>query len=118
MTIEEFVIGKLAAALSSGAAVPVSGSVPHPLPEIFVTVEKTGGSTADRIPTDTLAVHSYSTSRASAAELSGLVKAAMAGLAAEPEIASVALVREFNYTDEINKKPRYRAVFDVVHYIF
>lgn len=112
MTVEQFIIEYLAQALS----VNVSGSVPHPLRAEFVTVEKTGSSTADRIPTATIAVQSWSTSRAAAEALNETVKAAMAGLDAEDEISRCALESDYNYTDLATNKPRYQAVFAVVHY--
>lgn len=113
MTIEGFIIDYLDGVLS----VPVSGSVPHPMPAQFVTVEKTGGSETDRIRGATLAVQSWNTSRAAAAALNETVKAAMAGLTALPEISRCALVSDYNYTDRSTNTARYQAVFDVVYYL-
>lgn len=112
MTIEEFIIDYLADELSVG----VSGSVPHPMPEEFVTVEQTGSSLQDKIYASTLAIQSWSTSRAAAAALNELVKAAMDAAAALPEISRSALNTDYNYTDETTHKPRYQAVYDVVHF--
>lgn len=112
MTIEQFIIEYLTQSLS----VNVSGSIPHPMPQEFVTVEKTGSMTADRIPTATIAVQSWSTTRAAAADLNEAVKAAMAAMAAENEISRCALESDYNYTDLTTNKPRYQAVFAVVHY--
>lgn len=111
MTIEEYIIDYLAERLSVG----VSGSVPHPMPEEFVTVELTGSSLSDRIHAATIAVQSWSTSRAAASLLNELVKAAMAGASAAPEISRCALNSDYNYTDLSTNKPRYQAVFDVVY---
>lgn len=113
MTIEGFIIDRLSDQLS----VSVSGSVPHPMPGQFVTVEKTGSSETDRIRGATVAVQSWSTSRAAAAALNETVKAAMAGLLALPEISRCALVSDYNYTDRTTNTYRYQAVFDVVHYL-
>lgn len=111
MTIEEFMIDYLGTAL----AAEVRGSVPHPMPDEFVTVEKTGSSLVNRINAATLAVQSWSTSRAAAAALNELVKAAMAAAVARPEISRCALDSDYNYTDEATNKNRYQAVFDVVY---
>lgn len=111
MNIEQFMINYLSGQLSVG----VSGSVPHPLPDEFVTVEKTGSSLTDRIDGATLAVQSWSTSRAAAAALNETVKAAMEAAAALPEISRCALESDYNYTDLATNKPRYQAVFDVVY---
>ncbi|MBO7667054.1 MAG: hypothetical protein J6T26_01205 [Firmicutes bacterium] len=115
MTIEEYFIDYLAPILGSSPAVAVSGSVPHPMPAEFVTVEKTGSSEVNRIPSATLAVQSWSTSRAAAAALNDRVKAAMAGSVTQPHISHCSLVSDYNYTDLSTKKPRYQAVFDVVY---
>lgn len=111
MTIEEYIIDYLGNALS----VPVSGSVPHPAPAEFVTVEKTGSGQADRIDRATVAVQSWSSSRASAAALNELAKAAMLAAVSEPEISSVQLNSDYNYTDLTMDKPRYQAVFEIVY---
>lgn len=111
MNIEAFIIDYLAEQM----AVDVSGSVPHPMPAEFVTVEKTGSSLVNRINAATLAVQSWSTSRAAAAALNELVKEAMATAVARPEISRCALDSDYNYTDEATNKNRYQAVFDVVY---
>ena len=111
MTIEEYIIDYLAERLSVG----VSGSVPHPMPAEFITVEKTGSSLADRIHGATIAVQSWSTSRAAAAALNELTKAAMETAVEAPEISRCALNSDYNYPDMATNKPRYQAVFDVVY---
>ncbi len=111
MTIEEFIIAYLGEALS----VPVSGSVPHPAPAEFVTVEQTGGGETDLISRATLAVQSWSSSRAAAAALNELVKAAMAAAVSCPEISSCSLNSDYNYPDMTMDRPRYQAGFDVVY---
>lgn len=116
MTIEQFIVEYLNDGnLPQG--VTASGSVPHPMPAQFVTVEKTGSSLSDRIHGATIAVQSWSTSRAAAAALNEAVKSAMEAAAALPEISRSALESDYNYTDLATNKPRYQAVFDVVHYI-
>lgn len=111
MTIEQFVIIYLSGRLS----VPVSGDVPSPMPESFVTVEQTGSRRINKICSATLAVQSWAPSRAAAAELNAQVEAAMEDMAAQPEISRSALDTSYNHTDMATKKPRYQAVFDVVH---
>jgi len=111
MTIEQFAIGYLSGRLS----VPVSGSVPSPRPDRFVTVERTGGRRVNKIPSATLAVQSWAASLADAAELNAQVEAAMEAMAAEPDISRSALDSSYNYTDEATKTPRYQAVFEVVY---
>lgn len=111
MTIEEFVI----LYLSGRLPVRVSGDVPSPMPDSFVTVEQTGSGRVNRISSATLAVQSWAPTRAAAAALNAQVEAAMEAMAAEPEISRCALDTSYNYTDTATRRPRYQAVFDVVH---
>jgi len=112
MTIEEFIIDYLSPLITG---IHVGGSVPHPMPNEFVTVEKTGSRSTDRIESATIAVQSWSTSIASAAALNELIKSAMAGATALPQISRCALNSDYNHTDQATHKPRYQAVFDVVY---
>lgn len=111
MNIEEYIIDYLGDALT----VSVSGSVPHPMPDEFVTLEKTGGSVLNHIPTAQIHVDSWSTSRAAAAALSDLVAAAMEAMAAEDEISRCALISSYNNPSLTTDKPRYSATFEVVY---
>lgn len=112
MTIEEFIIDYLDPLITG---IHVGGSVPHPMPNEFVTVEKTGSRTEDLIDSATVAIQSWSTGRADAAALNERVKAAMAGLTALPQISRCALNSDYNYTDTTTKRSRYQAVYDVVY---
>lgn len=113
MTIEAYIIQYLGSRLT----VPVSGDIPEPLPETFVTVEQTGGEHRDKIRHATIAVQSWSTSRANAAALDEEVIQILEAATGEPEISRCALDSHYNFTDLSRKKPRYQAVFDVVYYL-
>lgn len=113
MNIEQFVIEYLAGALP----VPVSGDVPSPLPPRFVTVEQTGGGRPEKLGGATLAVQCWDTSRAAAGQLCEAVIAAMEGITALDEISRCELDTAYNYTDIERRKPRYQAIFDIVHYL-
>lgn len=112
MNIEEFIIDYLSTALS---AIPVSGDVPSPVPDRFVTVELTGGYNEDKIHFATVAVQSWEMSRAAASDLNEEVIAAMEAMISQPEISRCSLDNKYNYTDLTRKKPRYQAVFSVVY---
>lgn len=111
MTIESYIIGYLADALDAD----VSGSVPHPMPDEFVTVEKTGERLTNHICIARLSIKSWSTSRANAAALAALVNAAMLAATAAPEISSVDLDTSYNSPDLDTNKPRYTSTFEVVY---
>ena len=110
--IEAFIIDYLGGLLTQ----PVSGSVPHPMPAEFVTVEKTGGSYRDKVHGATIAIQSWSTTRAAACDLNEAVKAAMDAIIDEPEVNACELNTDYNYPDLASNRPRYQAVFDVTYF--
>jgi len=112
MTIEEYVISYLAEELNG---VPVHGSVPHQMPDRFVTVELIGSSRRNMIPSARLSVESWGESRADSAVLHESVVAAMLAMTANPEISHVELDTGYNNTDMTTDRPRYDATFDVVY---
>ena len=117
MTIEEFVIDYLSAQLAASPAVGVSGSVPHPLPDEFATVEKTGETAVNHIRTAQIHVDAWSTSRAAADALATREISAMAGITALPEISCCALNSSYNNPSQEFKKPRYSATFTLVYFL-
>lgn len=122
MTIEEYIIDYLATALaetvgSTTIPFPVSGDVPSPVPDSFITVEQTGADAENKIRFATIAIQSWHTTRAKAAELNARVEDAMDKITEKAEISACALNNSYNYTDMARKKPRYQAVFQVVYYL-
>lgn len=112
MTIEEFIVDYLAGQLPG---VSVSGSVPHPMPDEFVTVEKTGGAAVDLIPEAQIHLMCWSTSRAAAGALCDVVTAAMISAVSEAEISRCSLTASYNNPDLDSHKPRYSASFAVTY---
>lgn len=102
--------------------VPVRLSVPTPAPARFVVVEKTGSGCEDGIYSATIAVQSYGSAATShdgtldAAKLNELVKAAMQDADGLPQLVRCDLYSDYNFPDTTRKRPRYQAVFGVVHY--
>ena len=95
--------------------VPVSGSVPHPMPAEFVTVELTGSRRTDLIDTVQLVVLCWSSSRAAACALYEQVNAAMLASISSPEISRCAVETGYNDTDTQTNRPRYHARYEVVY---
>lgn len=119
--IENIIINYLYNALayedgSSVAHVPVSGEVPTPLPEKFVTVEKTGGRIENHVRSGTLAIQSWAGSQKEASELNDQVITAMEAAVALDVISKCQLNSDYNYTDTSTKHHRYQAVFDLVYF--
>lgn len=113
MLIEEFVVQYLNGELS----VPVSGAVPSPMPDTFVTVERTGSSITNKIRTATLAIQAWAESIDAAANLCAEVTETMENIVENDEISRCSLDSSYNFTDTSTKRFRYQAVFDLVHYL-
>ena len=104
--------------LLSNLSSPVFMEIPKTnIPSKFYVIEKTGGSEENHIFSSTFAIKSYAGTLFDAAKLNDDLKAVMLdGLITRPEIASVDLNSDYNFTDTTTKKYRYQAVFDIVHY--
>ena len=89
--------------------VPVRLSVPAPAPARFVVVEKTGSGCEDGIYSATIAVQSYGPA---ATSHDGTLDAAKL----LPQLVRCDLYSDYNFPDTTRKRPRYQAVFGVVHY--
>lgn len=114
--IEAIIVSYLQTALTDqSGSVPVSGLVPSPMPETFVTVEKTGSSTDNLIRRATLAIQSWAATQEAAALLNERVIAAMYAATALPAISAVQCETDYNFTDTTTRRARYQAVFGVVY---
>ena len=114
MTAEEIVIEYLDDVFEG--IIPVSGMVPSPMPEKFVTVEKTGSSEQNFITTAKLAVQSWAKSQHDAMMLNEAVKMAMRGITALTEVSACRCSTDYNFTDTTTNRYRYQALFEVVYY--
>ena len=112
MTPETYVIKYLDEALPG---VLVFGEVPENEPrQDFLTVELTGASITNQLSSATLAIDSWSLTRAQAMELSVQVKEAMFKMLEEP-IGDVMLDTEYNNPRLSTKHPRYRTMWRIVY---
>lgn len=82
----------------------------------YVLIEKTGGSQSNHINHSTIAIQSYGSSLYRASALNEQVKTAMENAATLPEIGSVRLNSNYNYSNTARKEHRYQAVFEITHY--
>ena len=111
--IEEILYNYLGDSLSA----PVYLEIPKDYPSTFFVIEKTGGAWVNHIKSATVAIKSYAQSMYDAAEMNEELKAVMLNDILElPEIASVKLNSDYNFTDTTTKQYRYQAVFDIKHY--
>lgn len=106
--------------LSERLSVPCYLAVPEAPPDLFVVLEKTGSGEKDGLFSATLAVQSYGPRRESglydAATLNEQVKTILPDAAALPSVSRCELNTDYNFPDATRKRPRYQAVFDLVHY--
>lgn len=111
MLIEKLVLDYLTAMLTT----PVYMEVPEDPPETFAVVEKTGSSRMNMVDTAMIAVQSYGKSMQDAAELNETVKTAFDGMIMLPEIGSVKLSSDYNFTNTVTKRYRYQAVYTITY---
>lgn len=116
MTIEQFVIEYLSG-MEPLTGIPVSGSVPHPMPAKFITVEQTASNRIDLISSSTIVVESWAETRAEAAALNEIVKGLMDAMPSESEISQSSLDTDYNYPDLETNHPRYQAVYNIVYFL-
>ena len=97
--------------------IPIYFEVPKVMPEQFYVLEKTGSNLDEHLWHSTFAVKSYSSSLYGAASLSEDVRdTILEEFVLEDSVAKVSLNSEYNFTDTSEKKYRYQAVFDIIHY--
>lgn len=89
---------------------------PEVEPESYVILQKTGSSRTNRVETATFAVQSYAPTLYEAATLNEEVKSIMDSLNEEPDVGTVRLVSDYNFTSTTAKRYRYQAVFNITHY--
>lgn len=113
MMIEEILYNYLGDSLSA----PVYLEIPVDYPSKYYVIEKTGGAQVNHIKSATVAIKSYADSMYDAAEMNEELKAVMLDDILElPELASVRLNSDYNFTDTATKQYRYQAVFDIKFY--
>lgn len=88
---------------------------PEKVPKEYVLVEKTGSGKTNRVNNATFAFQSYAKSLAEAATINESVKEAVEAMVELPEIGSVKLNSDYNFTDTTSKQYRYQAVFVITH---
>ena len=101
--------------LKNALGVGVYMQRPEKDPKEFVLIEKTGSGKTNRVNYATFAFQSYAKTLANAALLNESVKEAAETMVELPEIGSVKLNSDYNFTDTASKQYRYQAVFVITH---
>lgn len=102
--------------LNAKADVPVYMERPETAPSKYILLEKTGSSRTNYIMSSMFAVQSYAPTLYEAAELNKNVKEWLYAILELPEISSVSLNSDYNFTNTADKQYRYQAVFEFTHY--
>lgn len=109
-TLYEFLV-------ASGLDAPVYTEIPKEPPSSFYLIEKTGSSMNNHIYSSTFAIQSYGTSLFESISMNeALKKVMLEGFIADPLVSSIELNSDYNFTDLEEKRYRYQAVFDIIHY--
>ena len=112
MIIEKIIRDYLSAQLDC----QVYADMPETLPGRCVVLEKTGSGRENYIRSAMIALQSYGKSLYEAAQLNEQVKAAMDNAIRLDCICSSSLNSDYPFNDDSNKRHRYQAVYDIVHY--
>ncbi len=92
--------------------IPVSMETPSPMPDTFITIEKTGAQyLGNGHLSATFAIQSWAKRKADAARLSDEVCRAMRDINTGPVIYAAGA--DYDFTDTTTKRYRYQAVFTV-----
>lgn len=112
MNVEQAVIQFLAAKGYNAYA-----DAPNPMPDSFVTVERTGGGDRDRIDRATLAVQCWAGGRKAAADMAYEVRNVLEGLTGERGFGAVRVTSLYNWPDSKSRKARYQLVVDATAHV-
>lgn len=91
--------------------VKVAMEVPETQHERYVVIEKTGSGCEDFINRATFAIQSYAPTLYEAAQLNEEVKEVLNAAVYELDISKAELDSDYNFTDTVNKRYRYQAVY-------
>ena len=83
----------------------------------YVLIDQTGSSTSNHITTTTVAIQSYGSTLYNALKLNDDVKAAMVAFLEDPDVSSIRLETDYNFTNTATKQYRWQAVYQITHYL-
>lgn len=100
--------------------------LPHPIfmeepieeekPDKYYLLEKTGSGQNDMLYNSTLALQSIAPTLDEAIAMNDAAKVLMRNAIVLDDVTRVRVNSDYNYTDTQEKRYRYQAVFDLVHY--
>ena len=112
MNVEQTIIRALAAKGYSAYA-----DVPNPMPDSFVTVERTGGGDRDKVDRPMLAVQAWAQGRKAAAELADAVRCDLESLCGSDGLGAVRVTSIYNWPDMESRRARYQLTVEAAAHI-
>lgn len=83
----------------------------------YVLIDQTGSTNKNHITTTTVTVQSYGASLYEAYTLNRTVQDVVFSFVEEPEVSSVKLETDYNFTNTATKQYRWQAVYQITHYL-
>ena len=108
MNVEEKVIQLLRTAGYDAYA-----DAPNPMPDEFVTVERTGGGAADMVDSATLAVQCWAKGRKAAADMADGVRGALYAMQGVGGLGGISVDSLYNWPDPQTRRSRYQMTVGV-----
>ena len=112
MNVEQAIIQKLA-----DAGYEAYASAPNPLTARFVTVERTGGGSTDKIDQAALAVQCWAESRKEAADMADAVRCDLEAMTGTGGLGAVTIQSIYNWPDPLSRKARYQLVVNATAHV-
>ena len=112
MNVEQTIIQALGAKGYAAYA-----DAPNPMPDEFVTVERTGGGDRDKVDRPTLAVQAWAQGRKAAAELADAVRCDLESLTGTLGLGAVRVASIYNWPDPETRRARYQLTVEATAHI-
>lgn len=102
--------------------VPVYAEVPANPPQVYVVIQRTGGSTEDYIDHASVAIQSCvqqssdGTGKLASIKLDGTVRRVMGNFIAKTGISACRCTRTYDFTDPETKTYRYQSIFEITYH--
>lgn len=112
MNVEQAVIQFLAAEGYNAYA-----DAPNPMPDSFVTVERTGGGSRDKVDRPTLAVQCWAMGRKAAADMADEVRSELEAMSGTCGFGAVTVQSIYNWPDAQSRRARYQLTVEATAHV-
>lgn len=112
MNVEQTIIQAL-----NSAGFDAYADAPNPAPPSFVTVERTGGGTYDKVDSAQLAVQAWADGRKAAADMADELARALESLSGTLGLGRVRVQSLYNWPDPQTRRARYQLTVEATAHI-